>query len=163
VYLLSLLGVLLVAGIMLLPVTPSVDGAQNDLGVTAGDAPSEGPSVADRQVDEALQALQDGSLPPMEAITQIRDIAEQYPENFKANLTLGALSLRTGQFENAVMRLRKVIAVNPDVPQAYELLGQAHLYLQDTAAARTQLQKALELLPPSEQEAVQNKLNEISN
>lgn len=146
-------GVVLFGLIMASPVKPSPEAAQEQ--------PSQA-SVADSLVEAALQELQDGSAPPMQAIMKIRKVAEEYPENTKANFTLGVLSMRTGQYENALSRLSKVIDVDPSNASAFRLMGRAHLNLADTAAARENFKKAMELATADEKAGIKKELEKIS-
>lgn len=55
--------------------------------------------------------------------------------------------LNDGQWESAVRCLRKVLAVEPDYPEAHSKLGMAQKGLGDVAAAISCFRKALELKP----------------
>lgn len=165
--LIALSGVVILVIIMLLPVTPpsNVTARVNDTkNIPQGqNEPANGNNMeADEKVDEALQQLQEGTLPPMRAILKIREVAKEYPQNTKANLTLGALSLRTGQFQNAVMRLQKVLSVDSTQPQAHQLLGRAHLYLGDTNSAQKAYQRALQYADSQTVANIKNELNKIN-
>lgn len=165
--LIALLGVVVLLVIMLLPVTPAPEKSARADGSNTSPTPQENPnpqsnSEADEKVDDALRKLEAGTLPPMRAILTIREVAEAYPQNTKANLTLGALSLRTGQFQNAVMRLQKVLVVDSTQPQAYQLLGRAHLYLGDTTLAREAYQQAVQYADPQSIAEIKDELNKIN-
>ena len=101
-------GLALTAALVFSPVTPEVENAvanpneakAEDHDHADHDHTHEGNdhlSAVDQQVDSLLLKLQSGELPPMQAVMQIRDIAEEHPENLKAQFTLGLMSMQTGQ------------------------------------------------------------------
>lgn len=117
----------------------------------------------DAMVDDALQKLQTGELPPMQAVLRIRDIADKYPGNVKANFTLGALSMQTGQFEKAVGRFKTVLEKQPDNIEALKYLAQAQMQLGDTASARETFNKALKVSGDDDKEKLKEELPELNN
>lgn len=107
-------------------------------------------SLADSLVDDALQKMQSGALPPMQAVLSIRDIAERFPENIKANFTLGLMSMQTAQFDKALERFQTVLEQDPLNGDAHLLLARARVALGDTSAATEGLNHALETLSNEE-------------
>ena len=99
----------------------------------------------DEEVDQLLQQMQTGEIPPMQAVLKIRDIAEAHPENVKANITLGQMSMQTAQFEKAIGRFKVVVEQQPDNPLGYRLLAEAYLRHGDTTSAKGSFAKALQL------------------
>jgi len=70
---------------------------------------------------------------PMRGITIIRDVAEKNPENRLASMTLGRMSVRTGQYEKAVQRFDNVLTHHPDDADAHYWLGVTYQALNDKA------------------------------
>ena len=56
---------------------------------------------------------------PMKGIKVLLDIVKENPNHIVANLNLGKLSIRSGQYEKAVARFETVIDNEPDNQQAY--------------------------------------------
>lgn len=63
---------------------------------------------------------------PMRGITIIRDVAEKNPENRLASMTLGRMSVRTGQYDKAVQRFENVLTHHTDDADAHYWLGVTH-------------------------------------
>lgn len=148
-----LFGMLLLAFLYMSPVTPSVpevsapettetESTQEDKNVAEGNP--------DAMVDEALRQLQSGEVPPMQGILKIREIAENYPGNVKANFTLGILSMQTGQYTKAVGRFETVIDSQPDYAEAWRMLAESQLNIGDTVNAKQSFVKALSLTEDEE-------------
>lgn len=116
----------------------------------------------DEQVRAALQKMQSGDLPPMQAVLKIRDIAEKHPRNVMAQMTLGAMSMQTGQYQKAVERFSKVIEVEPQNASAWAQQGRAHAKLEDTAAARNSLQKALQFSNEQKRPDLKQELDQLN-
>jgi tetratricopeptide (TPR) repeat protein len=96
---------------------------------------AEGPLAKDPRVAAILEELNAGG-PPMQTILKLRDLAEQEPDNVEAQFVLGTLSWQTGQYEKAMERFRKVIALDPKgYPDAYAFLGRAYASLDSTPQA----------------------------
>ena len=142
---LILIGLALLAFLYFSPVTPSLDETPEE--VVTEEAPEvTGITDPDMRVDQALQELQDGTTPPMQAIMKIRQVAEDHPENQKAQLTLGLLSLQTGQFENAVMRFGNLVSLDSSNGESWKYLAEAKLGAGDSVEARKDFEKALLLV-----------------
>jgi len=122
-----------------------------------------GQSLADSLVDEALRQLESGELPPMQAVLSIRDVSEKFPENVKANFTLGVMSMQTGQYSKAIERFNKVLAVDSQNPDAHLLVARSRVFIGDTAAAINGLNEALEVLSDEEiKNAIREELASIN-
>jgi len=92
------------------------------------------------RLEKAL--LMVNSAEPMKGIMALRDIAEEDSTRAEANWHLGRMAIQTGQYDKAVGRLERVIAIEQDeLPEAWSYLGQAHLALGDTVAAVKDLSK----------------------
>lgn len=100
----------------------------------AADA-NELPSSKDPEVAAILAELTAGA-PPMQTILKLRDLADKQPDNVEAQYHLGLFSWQTGQFDKAMDRFRKVIALDAKgYPDAYAYLGQAYATLDSTDKA----------------------------
>jgi len=143
---LTIAGLALLAFLYFSPVTPPTEKPEavveeqhnHEHEAPTGDNP-------DEQVAQLLQQMQTGELPPMQAVLKIRDIAEKHPENVKANMTLGQMSMQTAQFEKAVGRFEVVTEQQPENPLGHRLLAEAYLRSGDTANAQSSFTKALQL------------------
>jgi Flp pilus assembly protein TadD len=158
------IGILLLAGVVFMPVTPSSEEE-----VPVPEVQEESSAAAhthedvEAQVQAAVESLSDTTKPPMQAIMSLRSIAEEHPENFSANLTLGLLSMRTAQYENAVMRFNKVLEVAPNNVDTYGFLASAHEALGQKAEARAALEKGISLAQGEEKAQLEAALNELNN
>ena len=120
-------------------------------------------SMADSLVDEALRQLESGELPPMQAVLSIRDISDRFPENIKANFTLGVMSMQTGQFEKAEDRFSKVLNQDDQNLDAHLLFARAKLFGGDTNSALNSLESALKVLNDEEtRKAIREELASIN-
>lgn len=81
----------------------------------------------------------DGTGSPMQGIQLLLGITREKPDNVPANLMLGQLSIRSGQFDKAVERFEKVLKVEPENTEALYFLAEAYKNKGDK-------QKAIELL-----------------
>jgi len=86
-----------------------------------------------------------GSANPMKGILMIREIAEKYPDNVLALITLGKLSLRTNQLEKALQRFEAVLKNDPENVDAHFWLGQTFLQKGDKSKAADYLKKCIQL------------------
>lgn len=141
---LILAGLALLAFLIFSPVTPPSEAAAVEGSQSATDSVQL--TDPDAMVDEALEELQDGTTPPMQAILKIRKVAEDYPDNLKAQFTLGVLSLQTGQYERATERFAKVLALDSSRGEYWRLMAEARLGTGDTVEARKNFEKALQLV-----------------
>ncbi|WP_417589068.1 tetratricopeptide repeat protein [Owenweeksia hongkongensis] len=129
------------------PVTPATSVAATDeTTAVPEEETSENQGDPDAMVDEALRQLQSGEVPPMQGILKIREVAEKYPGNVKANFTLGMLSMQTGQYAKAVGRFETVIEQQPENADAWYLLTKSQLNIGDTINAKQSFEKTLTLV-----------------
>ncbi len=163
---LVLAGIIIIATLMLMPTSPALEGAANigaDHEHETGEATLSGASIADSLVDLALEKLESGELPPMQAVLSIRDVSERFPENIKANFTLGVMSMQTGQYSKATERFEKVLSQDDQNLDAHMLLARSRAFLGDTAAAVEGLNEALNLLSNEEMKnAIREELASIN-
>ncbi len=115
------------------------------------DAHEEGgaPMSKDPQVNALLADLNEAMAkgqPPMPAILKLRDFTEAHPENIEAQWHMAQLHWQRGQYDKAMDRFRKVIALDPKgYPDAYVYMGQAYGTLDslDKAIAAIETYKTL--------------------
>ncbi len=118
--------------------------------------------TTEEAIEQALEELKSGVTPPMQGILKIRKVAEDYPNNIKANYILGILSMQTAQYDKAISRFETVIKNSPDNIEAHRFLAQALLNTGDTVAAQKTYEKAMLLadeVPKAEIEEEISKLN----
>lgn len=109
------------------------------------DGPREGMVSKDPKVSAILSELAAGK-PPMQTILELKGLADAEPENVEAQYHLGLFSWQTGQYDKAMDRFHKVIALDPTgYPDAYAYLGQAYSTLDsaDQAIAALETYKTL--------------------
>lgn len=70
------------------------------------------PNNVNASVDMAVCYTLTGN--PMQGIFMLRDVADKNPTHVLAQHNLGILSMQTGQFEKAVKRFEKVLALKPE-------------------------------------------------
>lgn len=161
---LGIAGIIIIAALMLMPRSPEMESTAvvEDHSHTE-EVSTSGVSAADSLVDEALGKMESGELPPMQAVLSIRDISEQYPQNVKANFTLGVMSMQTGQYSKALDRFTKVLSVDPGNIDAHILLARSNVFLGDTSAAVEGLESVLSQISDEEMKnAIQNELASIN-
>lgn len=143
---LILIGLALLAFLYFSPVVPPQNEKSSEESVTEDIPEVSGEMTPDQRIDQALLELQDTTIPPMQTILKIAKVAQEHPENQKAQLTLGLLSLQTGQFENAVVRFSNLVSLDSSNGESWKYLAQARLGAGDTAEARIDFEKALQLV-----------------
>lgn len=85
------------------------------------------------------------SLPnPMEGVNLLREVVAEEPKNLKANMSLGLLSMRSGQFDKAIERFKTVIEVKPS-PDAWFYMASAYENLRDKENAIVAYEKSKDL------------------
>jgi len=82
------------------------------------------------------------SATPMQAISLLREVIAEDPNNEQALFNLGLLSIRSGQHDKAVERFTEVLKNNPDHLQAKLYLGISYAETGDKVKARKLLQEA---------------------
>lgn len=78
---------------------------------------------------------------PMQGIKMIREVLDKEPDNQLALFNLGLLSMQSGQYDKAVERFEKLIAINPRDVNACLLLGQSLVNLNKTKEAIEKMEK----------------------
>jgi tetratricopeptide (TPR) repeat protein len=101
---------------------------QADLAYSAFDkAAAIEPDNWQHQLNQAV-CLAENPLPnePMKGILSLLDLDKKHPNQAPILLVLGRLGLQTGQFEKAIGRLEKVLALDPKNIEAHCLLAEAY-------------------------------------
>jgi uncharacterized protein HemY len=161
---LVLIGIVLVAAFMLMPRTPDLAKEEKSATDHIHETVKSTLSTADSLVDEALRKLESGELPPMQAVLSIRDVAERFPENIKANFTLGVMSMQTGQYSKAMDRFKKVLSEDLQNVDAHLLLARAYVSVGDTIQAVSGLEEALNSLSDDQMKiAIRKELASINS
>ena len=81
------------------------------------------------------------------ASLQLQEVLHDNPRASDALMLEGRMALRQGAGREAVRAFRTVLKDQPEQSEAYALLGQAHLLLEETSLARENLEKAVALSP----------------
>jgi len=109
------------------------------------DGPREGMTSKDPEVSAILSELASGG-PPMQTILKLKALSDKEPNNVEAQYHLGLFSWQTGQYDKAMERFHKVIALDAKgYPDAYAYMGQAYATLDssDKAIAALETYKTL--------------------
>ena len=115
------------------------------------------PENSSHKVNLGLCFVNGGSN-PMKGIMMIREVAEENPEDILASMTLGKLSMQTGQFEKAINRFQNVIQIDGTNVDAHYWVAQAYRQSNDLSNAKKHFQKCLEL---AKDESLKAKIQEI--
>lgn len=83
------------------------------------------------------EVLVDGTQNTMAGVTILLNVIKKEPDNIRAGLTLGRLSLVSGQFEKATQRLEHILTLEPENTEAL-------LYLAGVYEQTNQKQKAIQ-------------------
>lgn len=99
---------------------------------------------------------------PPQGVAMLREVIAEDPENEFALFNLGMLSIQSRQFANAVDRLEKLVAVNPNHLQGHLLLGVAYMNNNARDKARAQFEKVKKMdKDPSVQATVDSYLKDL--
>ena len=100
---------------------------------------------------------------PMQGIMMLREIIQSDPSNEKVLVSMGRMSINTGQFENAVMRFETLISYYPEHMEGNFFLGVCYYETGQSVKAKAQFEK-VKTLGASEQilTAVNEYLEKIS-
>lgn len=106
---------------------------------TATDPHYSAMSPEQARINLALSYISDNKQPPMKGILMMRDIADADPLNSAAVYYTAEFSMKSGQYDKAVMRYRQLLrtTTGPQQIQAAQGLIQAYFMLGDTTQART--------------------------
>lgn len=146
-YIVISLAVLVAVALYMMPRSPKAAPIAEEVSMTSG------PDSLEIMVQEAVQMMQTGSAPPMQAIGQLRKVVEIDPDHGSANFYLGYFSIMSGQYERAEQRLSVVLEVFPENADAHFLMAQAKMGLGQNEEAKESLQSCLDLEPEAETKA----------
>ena len=85
-----------------------------------------------------------GTANPMQGIQLLLEVVKEDPKNVKANTNLGLFSMRSGQFDKAIIRFKTVIEQKPD-PEAWFYLATSYENLGQNKDAILAYEKSKEL------------------
>jgi tetratricopeptide (TPR) repeat protein len=71
----------------------------------------------------------DGTSNPMQGIALLREVIQKDPNHENAQLNLGFLSVKSGQYDKALERFQTVLKINPSRIDAYVFMGQTYLQM----------------------------------
>ena len=77
----------------------------------------------------------EGTGDPMKGIMLLREVVTEDPKHENAHLNLGFLSVKSAQYEKAMERFDKVLAINPNRIDIYIYKGETALQMGDQAKA----------------------------
>lgn len=99
---------------------------------------------------------------PMEGILKVRQVVEKDSTNVYAQMVLGHGSLLSGQYDRAIDRFEKVLALQPVNLEAILLMAEVFERKEDKANAIKWYSKALPLaLNPAMRSALEKRINEL--
>jgi len=99
---------------------------------------------------------------PMEGILKVRQVVEKDSTNVYAQMVLGQGSLLSGQYDRAIDRFEKVLALQPVNLEAILLMAEVFERKEDKANAIKWYSKALPLAPnPAMRSALEKRINEL--
>ena len=99
---------------------------------------------------------------PMEGILKVRQVVEKDSTNVFAQMILGQGSLVSGQYDRAIDRFEKVLALQPVNLEAILLMAEVFDRKEDKANAIKWYSKALPLAPnPAMRSALEKRINEL--
>jgi tetratricopeptide (TPR) repeat protein len=99
---------------------------------------------------------------PMEGILKVRQVVEKDSTNIYAQMVLGQGSLMSGQYDRAINRFEKVLALQPVNLEAILLMAEVFERKEDKANAIKWYSKALPLaLNPAMSSALEKRINEL--
>ena len=99
---------------------------------------------------------------PMEGILKVRQVVEKDSTNIYAQMVLGQGSLLSGQYDRAIDRFEKVLALQPVNLEAILLMAEVFERKEDKSNAIKWYSKALPLaLNPAMKSALEKRINEL--
>jgi len=99
---------------------------------------------------------------PMEGILKVRQVVEKDSTNIFAQMVLGQGSLLSGQYDRAIDRFERVLALQPVNLEAILLMAEVFERKEDKANAIKWYSKALPLAPnPAMRSALEKRINEL--
>ncbi len=121
------------------------------------------PDNSKAKVNMALCYI-DGLNQVMTGVQLLLKVVESDPEHIEANLVLGRLAVRSGQFDKAIERLEKIVAIDTTLTEAYFHLAEAYRNNGDKEKAVDALEKCkLSVDNPAFRSEVDQLIKNISN
>jgi tetratricopeptide (TPR) repeat protein len=87
----------------------------------------------------------EGTSNPMKGIMLLRDVVKENPNHENAQLNLGFLSVKSGQYDKAIDRFNSVLKINPQHIEVYVILGQTYAQTGNKEKAIENFEKFKEL------------------
>ncbi len=87
---------------------------------------------------------------PMQGIMMLREIIEKDPRNQKALMSMGRMSIQTGQFENGIERFESLISYYPNHIEGNFFLGVCYYEAGQMVKAKAQFEKIRNLNAPEQ-------------
>jgi Flp pilus assembly protein TadD len=116
------------------------------------------------EVKNKLAMTYTTSAGPMQGIRLLQEIIAEEPNNRTALFNLGMLSIQSGQYDKAVGRLEKLVAIDSLSPQGWLLLGVAYKEMGRKKEARSVFEKVKTLdTDPSVQATADSYLDDLDN
>lgn len=82
--------------------------------------------TVDQKVAKAVEIIEGGTEPPMQAVVLLREAIAEDSNNVAANYWLGEFSVMSGQHEKAIGRYKKVLQLQPDNTDVCAKLAMAY-------------------------------------
>ena len=92
------------------------------------------PSNLDAKMDLGV-VYAEGTAEPMKGIMMLREVVTEDPEHENAQMNLGFLSMKSGQFDKARERFQKVLEINPSRVDMYVYIGESFVRTGDKKEA----------------------------
>ncbi len=108
--------------IVLLYLLPTPNSKYRNIEIKSGVAEN---LTNEEKLKKGLEIIKGGGA-PMEGIKLLKEVEASEPDNLEVLFYLGDFSLKTGQFEKAIPRLKHLTELDPKTPQYWYLLGQAY-------------------------------------
>lgn len=109
---------------------------------------AENPDNLDAKHNVALTYVTGPS--PMQGIMMLREIIEEDPQNQKALMSMGRMSIQTGQYENGIERFEALVRYYPDHVEGNFFLGVCYFEAGQLVKAKTQFEKIKTLNAPEQ-------------
>lgn len=121
------------------------------------------PANVEAKINLAACYVEGGVSDPMKGITMLREIEKTDSNNVNLQLNFAFFSEKSGQWDKAISRFKKVLKIKPDFIEAYLHLADAYQQKGDTAAAIESLKKYMNQVDDVTIKAeVQNYIDELS-
>ena len=77
----------------------------------------------------------ESAINPMQGIALLQEVVKKDPNHENAQLNLGFLSVKSGQYDKALARFNTVLKINPSRVDVYVFIGQTYLQMGNKAEA----------------------------